>query len=444
MSKIVIIGAGSIVFTKNLLGDLLTFDDINIDTISLVDLDLDRLIIMKKLAIRMCEQLENNIKIEATTNRKDCLKGAKYVVCTIGVGGISDYETDIFIPDKYGINQNVGDTIGPGGVFRGIRVIPEILGICKDMEKLCPDAILFQYSNPMAAICRAVSLSSKIKFIGLCHSVQDTAAQIASYLGSKEDLLTYWCAGINHMSWFLKLEINGVDAYPSLRKLASSKESIYKLYESENVYSEQNIKLIDIVRFEILKHFGYFVTESPFHMSEYVPYFRKNKKQISELEVQNRWWLDHVYGAEQYYIKIKEVLDNHEIIEIEKSREYAPDIIRSIETNKIFRANLNVENTGLITNLPYGCSVEVPCLIDSTGIHPCFVGDLPEQCVSLNRTNINVQELMVKAVLERKREYILQAIKLDPLTSSILTLDEINKMVEEMFRKQDRYLKDYN
>lgn len=443
MSKLVIIGAGSAMFAKKFIGDLLTFDDIKLDTVSLVDINKEKLSVMEKLAKRMCEQQKKSMKIEATTERRDVLKGANYVICAIGVGGVEAYRKDLEIPDKYGIDQNVGDTLGPGGTFRGLRIIPELLKICEDMEELCPDAILFQYSNPMAAVCMAVSKASSIKIVGLCHSVQGTAQQLASYMQVPVESISYWCAGINHMAWYLQFKVNGKDAYPDLRKLQVNQEVMDMLSEYEKDYAELGVKVIDTVRFKIMHNFGYFVTESPFHMSEYVPYFRKNKKAIEDLHVSRRWWLTHEMSADEYFDELKRIINNNEYIDIRKTYEYAPDIIRSIETGIPFRSNLNVPNTGLITNLPYECCVEVPCFSDSEGIHPCYIGALPEQCAALNIININVQTMITKAALEKKKEYIYQAVKLDPLTSAILDLDQIHQMVDEMIEANKEYLKGY-
>lgn len=443
MSKLVVIGAGSAVFTKNLIGDLLTFDDIKLDSISLVDINETKLDVIDRLIKKMVKQKKRDITVVSTTERREVLGGANYVICVISVGGVEAYEKDLKIPDKYGVDQNVGDTIGPGGTFRYLRVIPEILNICKDMEELCPDAILFNYTNPMAPICMAVDKATNIKAIGLCHSVQGTARQLASYLQVSIDSVTYWCAGINHMSWYLEYKVDGKDAYPDLMKLSESHELIDVLGEYEKDYAAFGIKLIDIVRFKIMRHFGYFVTESSFHMSEYTPYFRKDKEAIKELRVDRRWWLTHEKSTDDYYDKLKDILDNDKVVEIEKTSEYAPDIIRALETNIPFRANLNVPNTNLITNLQYGCCVEVPCYVDAIGIHPCYIGDLPEQCAALNRSNINVQEMMVKAALEKKKEYILQAVKLDPLTGALLNLDQIDNMVNELMEAHKDYLKDF-
>jgi len=437
MPKIAIVGAGSMGFSKRLLGDILSFPELSESTISLMDIDERRLDLITQLAEKMVRQERWGAKIESTTNRRKALDGADYVIITIAVGGLEAYLPDIQIPDKYGVNQNVGDTLGPGGVFRGLRLIPILLDICRDMEKLCPKALLINYTNPMAINCWAMNKTTRIKSIGLCHSVQGTAKQLAWHIGAPYEEISYWVAGINHMAWFLELKWKKKDAYPILRRIENS-----KLWDVLGEYGEAKLK--DAVRFEIFKKFGYFVTESSFHMSEYVPYFRKTEKQIEELGVSKRWWLEHVKSEKTYFKEIEREVLSKEKIKIERTEEYAAYIIHSMETDIPCRINGNVKNKSLVTNLPEGCCVEVPCLVDKTGIHPCYVGDLPSQCAALNRTNINVQELAVKAALEKDKKAAIQAVMLDPLTSSLLTLDEIHRMVEEMFEAERKYLPQFS
>jgi len=435
LPKITIIGAGSLVFTRRLVWDILSFPELSESKICLMDIDEERLDLIARLAQKMVKDKEWGAKIEATSNRQEALSGADYVICTIEVGGLDAYLSDIQIPDKYGINQNVGDTIGPGGVFRALRTVPVLLDICRDMEKICPDAYLLNYTNPMAINCWAMNRVSKIKKVGLCHSVQGTARQLASYMQIPYEELSYWVAGINHMAWFLELKWKEKDAYPILREVAKDKDLWKRVIGGYKKFSMR-----DTVRFKIMEHFGYFVTESPYHMSEYVPYFRKTKKQMEELGVYYRWWLDFKRAPDTQTDEIKNQIAGRKEIKMKKSDEYAPQIIYSLYTGIPCRINGNVENKGLITNLPQGSCVEVPCLVDKEGIHPCFVGDLPPQCAALNRTNINVQELAVEAALTGRKDAALQAIALDPLTSSILTLDEIKKMVDEMFKAEREYL----
>lgn len=435
MPKITIIGAGSLVFSCRLIWDILSYGELSESTISLMDIDEERLNLITQLAQKMVKDKGGKAKIEASLDRQKALKDTDYVIVTVEVGGLDAYLSDIQIPDRYGINQNVGDTLGPGGVFRALRTVPVLVDICKDMEKLCPNAHLLNYTNPMVINCWAMNKVSKIKKVGLCHSVQGTARQLASYMQIPYEELSYWVAGINHMAWFLELKWKGEDAYPILRKVAQDKNLWERVIGG---YKKFGMK--DMVRFEIMKHFGYFVTESPYHMSEYVPYFRKTKKQMEELGVSYRWWLDYKKAPDVYIKEIKDQIAGKKEIAIEKSGEYAPQIIYSLWTGKPWRINGNVENQGLITNLPEGCCVEVPCLVDKSGIHPCYVGDLPPQCAALNRTNINVQELAVQAALTGDKDALSQAVALDPLTSSILTLDEIKKMVDEMLKAEAKYL----
>jgi alpha-galactosidase len=437
LAKIVIIGAGSHVFTRNLITDFLSYPELRGSTISLMDIDEGRLGLVTAFAEKLVGQHGFETKVESTTDRREALEGADYVVLSIRVGGLEANRLDLEIPAKYGIVQGVGDTIGPGGVFYGLRHIPVILDICRDMEDLCPEAWLLNYTNPMAMICWAVNDHSRVKNTGLCHSVQGTASELARYLGAPLDELSYWVAGINHMAWFLELRWRGEDAYPLLRER----------FKDPSVYSvpEAHWAGPDLVRVEIFKAFGYFVTESSQHMSEYVPYFRKRPELLERFRLAYR--LDMIEGTLERRARAEEemrrMMDGDEQIPIRRSTEYCSYMIHSMETGAPRRVNVNVRNDGLITNLPRGCCVEVPCLVDRNGVHPCFVGDLPPQCAALNRTNINVQELGVLAAVERDMELVFQAVLLDPLTSAMLSIDETRSMVDEMFEAEARYLRDY-
>ncbi|MCS7241776.1 alpha-glucosidase/alpha-galactosidase [Candidatus Caldatribacterium sp.] len=444
MPKIVIIGAGSVVFAQKLITDILTFPALWESTLALVDIDEERLELITRLTERLKEQEHLPLTIEATKDRRKVLKGARYVINMIQVGGLDAYRLDVEIPRKYGIDQTVGDTLGPGGVFRALRTVPVVLEICRDIEELCPDALLINYTNPMAMLCWAISKATKVRCVGLCHSVQGTARTLAEYIGVEvEDTqsyeseehrffykpmpadIDYWVAGINHQAWFLQFKYKGEDAYPLLWK-AMEKPEIYRR---------------DIVRFEIMRHFGYFVTESSHHMSEYVPYFRKNPESVAKY-LPERWDYYEICraGLTPYLERIRRQIRGEEPIEVRRSLEYGGYIINAMETGELTRVNGNVTNTGLIPNLPEGCCVEVPCLVDRLGVHPCFVGDLPPQLASINRTNINVQELAVEGILQGKKEYIYEAVALDPLVASVLTLDDIRRMVDEMFVAEREYL----
>jgi len=429
MAKIVLIGAGSHVFSRKLITDILSYPELRSSTITLMDIDKEPLDLIATFAKTLVEQHGFNTRIESTTDRREALEGANYVVVTIRVGG-SQREVDIEIPAKYGVQQIVGDTIGPGGVFYGSRHIPVILDICHDMEELCPDAWLINYTNPMAMICWAVNDYTDIKNVGLCHSVQHTSEELARYMGIPYDELSYWVAGINHMAWFLELKWRGEDAYPLLRE---------KLKDPE-IYSKPDAHWAgaDIVRAEVFKAFGYFNTESSRHMSEYVPYFgKKNRPELIE-----KFGLSSgIFGGmaerrREQDEEFRRQLSSGQQFPLSHSGEYASAIIHSVETGVPSRINGNVKNNGLITNLLEGCCVEVPCLVDKKGISPCYIGDLPPQCAALNRTNINVQELAVRGIAEKDRTKIFHSILLDPLTSAVLTIDETQQMVDEMFQAE--------
>jgi len=435
MAKIVLIGAGSYVFSRRLILDILSYPKLRDSTITLMDIDKEPLDLITAFAKKLVGQHRFNTQIASTTNRGEALEGADYVIVTIEVGGMQPLRADIDIPAKYGIEQATGETLGPGGVFHGLRHIPVILDICHDMEKLCPDAWLLNYTNPMAMNCWAINDYTRIKNLGLCHSVQGTATKLARYIGVPYDEVSYWVAGINHMAWFLELKWHGEDAYPLLREKFNDPE----IYSRPEGWTGP-----DIVRAEIYKAFGFFNTESSLHMAEYVPYFRKKKRP----ELLERFGLA---GPGYYYYEVREKgrreqdenlkqqLSTDYKFPISRSQEYCSAIIHSLETGIPSRINGNVKNNGLITNLLEGCCVEVPCLLDKEGIHPCYVGDLPPQCAALNRTNINVQELAVKGIVEKDKTKIFQSILLDPLTSAILTIDETQRMVDEMFQAEKEY-----
>lgn len=425
MAKIVFIGAGSVVFASRLLTDIVYHQELRDSTISLMDIDAERLELITQFARTLASKYAPNMKIESTLNRREALKDADYVIIMIQVGGLEAFEHDIYVPLKYGVNQEVGDTLGPGGVFRGLRTIPVLLDICNDMEDLCPDALLINYANPMAIDCWAMSRATKIKNVGLCHSVQGTAMQLAEYIGIPYGDVYYWVAGINHQAFFLEFKYKGEDAYPLLWEAMRRKE----IYEK------------DKVRFEMMKYLGYFITESSHHLGEYVPYFRTTEER-RKMYCEPRWFYLEICKEawKPHFERIKRQVRGEAQIKLTRSHEYGIDIIYSMNTGKSCRINGNVENKWLITNLPNGCCVEVPCLVDEGGIHPCHVGDLPPQCAALNRTNINVQELAVKAALEKDRNVALQAIMFDPLTSAVLTPREIERMVGEMFKVEAKWI----
>jgi len=424
VAKITFIGAGSVVFARRLISDILYHPELRDSTIALMDINAERLELIDKLARLITSKYAPKAKVESTLDLKEALKDADYVIIMIQVGGLEAFELDIKIPLKYGVNQEVGDTLGPGGVFRGLRTITVLLDICRHMENLCPDALLINYANPMAINCWAVNKASNIRNVGLCHSVQGTAVQLARYINVPFEDVSYWVAGINHQAFFLEYKYKGNDVYPLIWEASKRKE----IYEK------------DKVRFEMMRYLGYFITESSHHLGEYVPYFRTTEER-RKTYCEPRWfYLEICQEAwKPHYEHVKRQIEGKEPIEISRSHEYGVDIIYSMETGVPCRINGNVENEGLITNLPQGCCVEVPCLVDKNGIHPCYVGELPPQCAALNRTNINVQELAVKAALEKDRIAAMQAVMFDPLTSALLTPREIEKMVDEMFKAEAKW-----
>ncbi|WP_246998240.1 alpha-glucosidase/alpha-galactosidase [Halosolutus gelatinilyticus] len=431
MPKIAFIGAGSMVFAKNLVGDILSFEALADSTIALMDIDERRLARTTEVAEAMVENGRVDATIEPTTDRREALDGADYVLNMINVGGTEPFENEIRIPERYGVEQAIGDTLGPGGIFRGLRTVPTMLELARDMEEVCPDALLLNYTNPMAIVCWAVDEATDVDIVGLCHSVPHTAEAIAEYVDVPRSELDYWVAGINHMAWFLECEWREQDVYPLLRDAMRDDETYRK----------------DTVRFELLEHFGAFVTESSHHNSEYHPYFRTDPVLIEELSGANfaermptatylEGWKER---SEERDDALADV--DPDDVSIERSEEYASRLIHSIETGTPRRLNLNVRNdAGHIRNLETDACVEVPCLVDGTGIRPCSIGKLPPQLAALNRTNVNVQRLAVEGALEGDREAVHRAVKLDPLTAAELDLDTIHEMTEELIAANEAYI----
>ena len=436
MVRIVIIGAGSMVFSSRLTVDILCIPELQDSTIVYVDIDQDALDLMSQFARRLVAQEGLSARIEATTDRRQGLGGTDYVVATFRVGGMEATQLDIQIPLKYGIDQAVGDTVGPGGIFYGQCHIPLIVDICRDMEELCPNALLINHSNPMAMLCWAMNDATKIRNVGLCHSVQGTSARLAEYVGIPYEEVSYWVAGINHMAWFLRFEWNGQDALPLLRKRLEEWDAAACDRDPNLAEADRRSWERDSVRREIYRRFGYYVTESTNHMSEYTPYFRRTPELMQSYALPRRSWdpsasrgLNH---REERRASIQRRASGEDPITMERSSEYSSHIIEACETDRLKRINGNVRNKGLITNLPDGCIVEVPCLVDRLGVHPCYVGALPPQLAGLNRSNIVVQELAVKAALEGDRDALYRAVALDPLTSALLSLHQIREMTDEM------------
>jgi len=419
MAKITLIGAGSTVFAKNLIGDILSYPELANSHISLFDIDAERLKTSEAMAHNLAKFLGASPKITATTDRKKALKGADYAISMFQVGGYKPGTViDFEIPKKYGLRQTIADTLGIGGIMRALRTIPVFLDICADMEKVCPDVTFLQYVNPMAMNCWAISRASAIKTVGLCHSVQGTAEQLAHDIKVPIEKINYICAGINHMAFYLKFESEGVDLYPRIRA----------------VLDAGNQPDWNRVRYEIFRHFGYFVTESSEHFSEYTPWFIKRDR--PELIEQLNIPLDEYIRRCEHQIagwhKMRAAFERGEGISHERSHEYGSTIVHSLETGKPAVIYGNVPNHHLIDNLPDGCCVEVPILVDKNGLQPTRVGALPPQLAALMQTNINVQSLAVEAALTGKREHVYHAAMLDPHTAAELSLDQIVNLVDDL------------
>jgi alpha-galactosidase len=466
MPKITFIGAGSTVFAKNLLGDILSFPELAGATISLMDIDEARLNTTRLVAGRIAKAVGAHPVIEATTDRRRALDGADYAISMFQIGGYRPSTViDFEIPKKYGLRQTIADTLGIGGIMRALRTIPVMTSMTQDMEELCPEVTFLNYVNPMAMNMWAINRASKIKNVGLCHSVQGTAHELTRDIGVDRDEINYVCAGINHMAFYLKFErktADGVeDLYPRIRALAASGD----------------VPAHNRVRYEMCKRTGYFVTESSEHFSEYTPWFIKRDRPdniqkfnvpldeyIRRCEVQLAGWeitkdtvenpgvpVDREKLAQKLRAAGASEWDIHWAAEgainfdqIEQSHEYGSYIIHSLETGIPRVVYGNVANKGIIDNLPQGCSVEVPCLVDKNGIQPTKIGCLPPHLAALMQTNINVQMLAVEAALTGKREHIYHAAMLDPHTAAELDLEQIWSLVDDLIAAHGDMLPEYH
>lgn len=431
MPKITFIGAGSTVFAKNLMGDILSFPELANSHIALHDIDEARLRTSEVVAHRVAEAVGANPTITATTNRREALDGADYAISMIQVAGYKPGTVvDFEIPKKYGLRQTIADTLGIGGIMRGLRTIPVLLDMCRDMEELCPNVTFLQYVNPMVMNCWAISRASKIKTVGLCHSVQGTAGQLADDIGIPLEEINYIAAGINHMAFYLKFEKDGEDLYPRIRK----------------VLEEGRQPDWNRVRYEMLKRLGYFVTESSEHFSEYTPYFIKRDRPdlIEEFNIPLDEYIRRCEVQIANWEKQRLAMEGGAPIEVERSMEYGSLIIHSQETGIPRVVYGNVPNRGLINNLPDGCCVEVPVLVDKNGLQPTHIGTLPPQLAALMQTNLNVQSLVVEAALTQKREHIYHAAMLDPHTAAELSLDQIWSLVDDLIEAHGSWLPEYH
>ncbi|AFC28765.1 MelA2 [Paenibacillus mucilaginosus 3016] len=426
--KITFLGAGSTVFAKNVLGDVMLTSALQEFELALFDIDLERL--------KDSENMLNNLKatagsgcvVKAYTDRKEALRGAKFVVNAIQVGGYDPCTiTDFEIPKKYGLRQTIADTLGIGGIFRNLRTIPVMMEFARDMQEVCPDAWFLNYTNPMAVLTNAMITHGGIKTVGLCHSVQVCMPHLFDALGMEKDGVQTKIAGINHMAWLLEVTKDGVDLYPEIKRRALEK---------------QKEKHHDMVRFELMHRFGYYVTESSEHNAEYHPYFiKKNYPELIDrfnipLDEYPRRCVEQI----ERWKSMREELVGSKNLEHQRSHEYASYIFEAMVTNQPFKIGGNVMNTGLITNLPKEACVEVPCLVDASGVTPTYVGDLPPQLAALNRTNINTQLLTLEAAFTGKKEHIYHAALLDPHTAAELSIDDIVALCDDLIEAHGGWL----
>jgi len=431
MAKISLIGAGSTVFAQNLLGDILSFPELAGSTISLHDIDLQRLRMTEVVAHKIAERLQISPAIEATTDRRGALDGADYVISMFQIAGYKPGTvTDFEIPKKYGLRQTIADTLGIGGIMRGLRTIPVLLELSHEMEELCPDVLHLNYVNPMAMNCWAASRATPIRTVGLCHSVQNTVMELGMDLQIPPNEIDYLCAGINHMAFYLKFERDGQNLYPLLRQ----------------VLEEDRVPAHNQVRYEMFKRLGYFVTESSEHFSEYVPWFIKRDRPdlIERFNIPLDEYITRCEKQIEDWQKLRKKLeDPRRKLRVAASGEYGSLIIHSMETGSPRVIYGNVPNHGLIDNLPQDCCVEVPCLVDKNGVQPTKIGSLPPHLAALMQTNINVQGLTVEAALSGKREHIYHAAMLDPHTAAELDLDQIWSLVDDLIEAHGEWLPAY-
>jgi alpha-galactosidase len=446
MQKVAMIGAGSVSFTRKLVNDLLFLEPFQDAEIRLMDVDQERLDFAAQTMDVVNQKRGASATFVPTTDRLKALDGADFVVTMLQVGGLGATQVDFDVCKRHGLKLVIGDSMGVPGISRALRTIPVMLDLAHDMEKVCPGAPLLNYTNPMGMVMAAVLRGSAIHGVGLCHGVYGTARRLAGYIGASIDQVQYLCAGINHLAFFLKYEVNGVDAYPRIREAF------------DTTHKDQ-----DRVRQEMFRRLGYFMTESSFHLSEYLPYFIKRDDLIEEYDIAIDEYLARSEENVEIYEKVSEAFEQGKNLLAEggsvkftprsrmrmghaeageevqafnipdqSSGEYASEICNAMVTGEPFVFNGNILNAGLITNLWQNTCVEVPCLVDHNGIQPTYVGDLPPQCAAVAQTNVNVQELTTRGMLEQNRDYIYQAALVSPLASAVLSTKEIYALMDDL------------
>ena len=423
--KVAFIGAGSVVFSKNLTGDILGYPEFRDATFSYMDIDEERLEVGANLCRKVAKTLGANPTIEATTDRRKALQGADFVINMVQIGGFNSTLVDFEIPRKYGLNFTIADTTGPGGFFRALRTFPMLKGLCADMMDVCPQAYLLNYSNPMSMNIQTITRTSNIRAVGLCHSVQGTIDELLRYIGEKTEDVAFTCAGINHMAFYLKLEKDGVDLYPRL----------FEAMNDPKIYNKNK------VRFELMKRFGYYITESSEHNAEYSAHFMPHgQKTIDKYDVPVDEYLRRCDGIVDEFERMKEYSKNDAPMEVHRSQEYGSTIIHSITTGTPSVVYGNMPNNGAISNLPRTAIAEVPTLVDRAGLQPTTIGELPPQLVGYMNPHITQQELFIRAALEGRRDHVYQAAMFDPLTAATMTTDKIVEMCDELIEAHGDYL----
>ncbi|GIQ70384.1 alpha-glucosidase/alpha-galactosidase [Xylanibacillus composti] len=431
MSKITFLGAGSSVFAKNVLGDSMMVPALQDFEFALFDIDPVRLKDSEQMLLNLKRTLGSSVAIKAYSSRKEALRGAKYIVNAIQVGGYDPCTiTDFEIPKKYGLRQTIADTLGIGGIFRNLRTIPVMLDFACDINEVCPDALFLNYTNPMAVLTNVMNTYGHVHTVGLCHSVQACVPRLFEHLGMDAEGVKWQIAGINHMAWLLEVSKDGRDLYPEIKRRAAEKQ--------EEIHH-------DMVRFELMFKFGYYVTESSEHNAEYFPYFIKRNypELIDRFNIPLDEYPRRCVEQIEKWASMREELVNNNNLSHCRSEEYASYIFEAIETGQPYKIGGNVMNNGLIPNLPKEACVEVPCLVDRNGITPTYVGDLPPQLAALNRTNINTQLLTIEAAISQKREHIYHAALLDPHTSAELSMDEIVSLCDDLIEAHGDWLPAY-
>jgi alpha-galactosidase len=454
--KITFVGAGSIVFTKTLLSDLFYYPEFCDSRITLMDIDKERLEMARLLALELKKEKNVDVQVSGTLDLREALKDADYVINVVQIGGKESTYIDFDIPEKYGLKQTIADTHGICGMMRFLRSVPHLHQLCTMMTEICPHAFLLNFTNPMSMCQWYVNTTSDLRTIGLCHSIPETINQLAAYMRIPVNQVNYLVAGINHMAWVLKLERNTVDLYPELRKAMQDRATWER----------------DPVRFEIMKYFGYYVTESSEHMAEYVPYFLKSDQAIKELKIPVREYIARVelnekcYLAEKaYYLEgkqeMKGVADrmireffqkegkvsfDPEFAELNQlhSREYAAKIMHALETGEAELVYGIVPNNGMVENLDRDCMVDGPVYVDRNGIHPLHIGKIPSQLAALNQLQINMQRMAVQAAVTRKKDCIYHAALIDPLASAVLSLPQIRQLTDDMLAAHKRYMPEFS